>query len=174
MTKPILWLLLSVLPSQIFSQSREKEINSYRASVDSLHTLFDSLRHELTDSAEASLKRLKLGESISEGVYPGNGGFEIYPFSSGGTICRIRYSAGKTDAYVTKTFYYRGNNLVLAELTVRKWDDQVDAPYTVEEYYWQGKRIGRKTSNVFPQIKDRSLIPESLFKEGMGYLKAYR
>lgn len=180
--KSILGLFFCVLSLQTIAQSRVKEIQAYRVSIDSLHTLYDSLYHELTDSAQSLLTKLKLRESIGEGVYPGDGqnghkfggGFEVYPFFRADTICRIIFSAGKTDAYVTKSFYYRGNNLVLAELTVRRWDDQIDAPYTVVEYYWQGKRIGMKTANAFPPIKDKSLVPISLFKEGMGYLKIYR
>ena len=45
--------------------------------------------------------------------------------------------------------------------------------YKVEEYFWQGKRIGSKTTNVFPSIKDKSFIPKSLFKGGMTYFDLY-
>ncbi|HWJ30228.1 MAG TPA: hypothetical protein VNS32_27075 [Flavisolibacter sp.] len=90
------------------------------------------------------------------------GGFSVYPFLKGDTIYRIYFSGGRMDAYVTKAFYYRENNLFFAEMTVRRWKDYDQKPYKVEEYYQQGGKIGIKATNVFPKIKVKSLIPTNL------------
>lgn len=158
-----------------------QEIKAYKTSIDSMYNLYDSLYHSLTDTAAALFVEMKLGEGIGEGVYKLKGqngdsmvgGFSVRPFVKGDTICRIIFSGGKMDAYVTKAFYYRSNNLVFTEMTVRRWRDKNPVPYKVEEYYWRGKRIGTKKTNVFPLVKDKSLIPKSLFKDGMAYLGLY-
>ena len=59
--KIIFWLFFSALSSQTFSQSRSmslQEIKAYRASIDSLYNLYDSLRQTLNDTAETLLKEI--------------------------------------------------------------------------------------------------------------------
>lgn len=165
---------------QCFPQSNSsnvKEIKAYRQIIDSLHNLHDSLRHALTDEAEAQLNELKLSERIGEGVFykqginssETEGGFSVYTFFKNDSICRISFSGGRNDAYVTKDYYFRNNRLVFAEMKVRRWEDQVNKPYQVEEYYSGQKIIARKTENQFPKVSERSLVPGSLLEDGMYY-----
>lgn len=94
----------------------------------------------------------------------------FYTFAKADTIYRISFSGGKRDAYVTINFYYRNDSLLYSEMTVRLWNDQTNKDYRVEEYYWKNKLIVKKEMNSFPASIDTSLIPDSLFQEGIKYL----
>jgi hypothetical protein len=174
-------LFTSTWAMQSFAQTvsaKIKEINNYREMIDSLHALYDSLRHSLADESQAKLEELKLSESIGEGVFDDQrkngfetvGGFSVYIFYRHDTISRIAFSGGKNDAYVTKVYYVLNNRPVFSEMTLRQWKDLTNKPYKVVEYYSDKKIIRKKTENLFPKIVDKSIIPNSLFQDGMKYI----
>jgi hypothetical protein len=125
---------------------------------------------------------LGMGEGVGDGEYEwinkdgskGYGGFEVYIFSKDSVTYRIYYGGNKRGVYVTKTFYYENGMLVYGEMTVHREGPHPTTLYIVEEYYWNNKRVAKITKNKFPVIEDRSLIPVSLFKEGIKYYDLYR
>jgi hypothetical protein len=173
-----------LLSATVFCQSPSPQIayiKKYKASIDSLHALYIIVQKSLDVDSMRMAGELGMGEGIAEGVYPYGvndskveGGFSVYTFSKKDTTYRLYYEGGRNDAYVTKTFYYKNDTLLYGEMTVRRWDNLVKKPYTVQEYYWHNKRIASNTMNEFPSIREKSLIPVSLFKEGMEYYELYR
>ena len=182
----ILFGLFSVFLSAIvFCQSpspRIAHIKKYKASIDSLHTLYYTLSKSLDEDSMRLFWSTGMGEGVGDGEYEwtnkdgskGYGGFGVYIFSKDSTTYRIYSSGNKRHVRVTKAFYYENGMLVYGEMTVQREGPHPSTIYTVQEYYWNNKRLARITKNTFPVIEDRSLVPVSLFKEGIKYYDLYR
>lgn len=89
------------------------------------------------------------------------------------SIYFIGYEGNKNDVYVTKRYYYKGNSLVFAQITIEKKRNLSAKPYIREEYFRDGKTLLVKTVGSIPNTKEKSLLVASLHKDGINYLQEF-
>jgi hypothetical protein len=178
----ILFSLLNLVVANASGQALNSvvRINDYVKHIDSLKEIYDSLKNTLTDSAYAAYKKLSVEESISEGEYldfvndsskiVGGAGTYIFRQYTTNTIFRIYFEGGKHDTYIEETYYYNADSLVYAKMAVSRSGDQIAKPFMLEEYFINGTIIKSTEENNMPFAIDKTLIPKSLYEEGIYFL----
>jgi hypothetical protein len=158
-----------------FSQVDPTYINEVKAYIKHIDSLLDSYQ-EVEQPVTVSLSHAD-GEYTEwiKGELKHVGGFGIrmmgnLPFD---TVFYIDYGGGRNDAYVTQKYYFRKDELVFAEMTVKRWEDQFKKPYKKIQYYLDNRAVFTATENKMPETKDKALIVSSLYKEGMKYLNDF-
>ena len=161
------------LSANVFCQSLSSQlthIKKYKASIDSLYRVYGNQGYRPDPKFKESVEE---GEYVERGKDSIIGGFTIFAFSVADSVYKILFEARKRETHIAIGFYYKNGIPVYCDMEVWNFKIHNNRSYTVQEYYWNNKRIAKSTKNAWPDRVADSLIPVSLFNDGVAYYNSY-